>query len=218
MRIACLHTAESNVAIFEASCRGMDYADVNLKHEVRADLLAQVEQDNGLTSLIEEKTLESLLALSIGADAVVLTCSSLGPVVAKAAQRTSVPILRVDAAMAREAVRGGGRVVALCALAATLEPTRTLFEAAAQATQASIEVRLVPSAWDLFKAGQRDRYLALIAEAADHAFEDGTETVALAQASMAQAVELCRSGQPLTSPAAGLKAAIAAATISSRAA
>ena len=39
MRIACLHTAESNVAAFEAACpEGM-----RLSHAVRPDLLAAAE-------------------------------------------------------------------------------------------------------------------------------------------------------------------------------
>ncbi|MBJ6127704.1 aspartate/glutamate racemase family protein [Microvirga splendida] len=209
MRIACLHTAESNIAVFEESCRNGDFPLLQLRHEVRPDLLAEVEASGGLTTAIEEKTLEALLALSVEADAVLLTCSSLGPVVARAAGLASSPILRVDEALAREAAESGGTVVALCAVTTTLEPTRALFESAAQGTGATVEVRLVPAAWDLFKAGQRDRYLVLIAEAADHAFGEGVQTVALAQASMTGAAGLCRRGLPLTSPGAGLKAALA---------
>jgi hypothetical protein len=216
MRIACLHTAESNIAVFEESCRNGGFPLLQLRHEVRADLLAQVEASGGLTSGIEERTLEALLALSAEANAVLLTCSSLGPVAPKAATLASAPVLRVDEALAHGAVKSGGRVAALCAVTTTLEPTRALFESAAQGTEAAVEVRLVPSAWELFKAGQADRYLALIAEAADRAFEEGFTTVALAQASMTGAAGLCRTGRPLTSPGAGLKAALAMAGKSSK--
>lgn len=191
---------------------------MRLTHEVRADLLAETEQSRGLTASIEEKTIEAVLGLSKTADAVLLTCSSLGPVAAKAAAIASTPILRVDEALAHEAVKDGGTVVALCAVATTLQPTRALFEAAAQKTGASIDIRLVPSAWDLFKAGQRDAYLRLLAEAADQAFDEGIEVVALAQASMTGAEGLCRRGRPLTSPGAGLKAALAMAGKSGKAA
>src|SRR4051812_40390021 len=53
LRIACLHTAESNIAVFEESARRIDHADVMLTHDVRADLLAQVEWDQGLTLPVE---------------------------------------------------------------------------------------------------------------------------------------------------------------------
>jgi len=91
-----------------------------------------------------------------------------------------------------------------------LPSTREIFERAAALTGASIEVRLVPGAWEAFRAGRREHYLALVAAAADRALAAGA-TVALAQASMAAAAPLCRAGRPLASPLAGLKAAVAAA-------
>lgn len=111
-------------------------------------------------------------------------------------------------------MQAGGVVVVLCAAATTLEPTRNLFEDAARTTGARVEVRLVPGAWDAFKAEQSDRYFATIADAADQAFRDGARTVALAQSSMAGAAPLCRLGLPFSSPMAGLRAAIAAANAS----
>ena len=118
---------------------------------------------------------------------------------------------KVDEALAREAVREGGKVVALCAVETTIQPTRALFEEVAQGTGAKVEVRLVPGAWSAFKGGDRDRYPALVAEAADEAVREGASRVALAQASMAGAARLTREGSPpLTSPAIGLRAAVAA--------
>ena len=74
-------------------------------------------------------------------------------------------------------------------------------------------MQLVPGAWDVFKAGDRSRYLSMIATAADEAFQGGAAQVALAQASMAGAARLAAGGRiPLTSPTVGLAAAIKAAT------
>ncbi len=72
MRIACLHTAESNVAVFEAARPD----GVRLSHAVRPDLLAAAEAE-GLTAAIAAATVEALGALD--GDAVLLTCSTLGP-------------------------------------------------------------------------------------------------------------------------------------------
>ncbi|MGO4570761.1 Asp/Glu racemase [Microvirga sp. 2TAF3] len=209
MRIACLHTAESNIAVFENAAKSDAFAHVVLTHTVRPDLLAKVEQ-SGFTTLLESETVAVLLKLATSADAVILTCSSIGPAATAAAQ-AHIPVLRVDEALAHATAGSGKSAIALCAAPTTLEPTRILFEAAAQATGARVEIRLVPKAWDLFKAGDRDSYLKMIAEAADCAFEEGFELVALAQASMMAAADLCRAGQPLTSPSAGLSAAVVAA-------
>lgn len=206
--IACLHTAESNVAVFDAALAELKPAGVELRHYVRADLLAAAERAGGLTATITAQTVDALHELCVGADAVLLTCSTLGPAAAEAA---STPVMRVDAALAYEAVKDGGKVAVLCAVETTVEPTRLLFERAARATGAEVAVHLVPHAWEAFKAGDRSRYLAVIAQAADEAIRSGATRVALAQASMAAAASLVAAGpRPFNSPAAGLAAAIAA--------
>ena len=207
-RIACLHTAQSNIAVFDAALAAVALTGVTLRHEVRTDLLAAAEWEGGLTTQIAQQTAEVLRGLSDAADVVLLTCSTLGPAAEIAAHIASIPILRVDAALAAEAVKEGGSVVVLCAVETTVEPTRKLFEAAAYATRAEVTVCLVPGAWEVFKAGDQDRYLAMIAKASDDAMRSGATRVALAQASMAEASHLSPAAQrPLTSPAVGLKAA-----------
>lgn len=209
--IACLHTAESNVAVFDAALAELKPAGVELRHYVRADLLAAAERAGGLTATITAQTVDALHELCVGADAVLLTCSTLGPAAEAAAEAASTPVMRVDAALAYEAVKDGGKVAVLCAVETTVEPTRLLFERAARATGAEVAVHLVPHAWEAFKAGDRSRYLAVIAQAADEAIRSGATRVALAQASMAAAAPLVAAGpRPFNSPAAGLAAAIAA--------
>jgi hypothetical protein len=200
--IACLHTSHSNVAVFEAARPD----GVTLLHTVQEALLRDAEAAGGLTDAIATRTARALEALARpGVDAVLLTCSTVGPGVALA--RAPVPVLRADAALAEQAVRGGGRVVALCAVETTVEPTRAIFADAAARHGATLEVRLVPGAWAAYRGGDVARYHALVAAAAEAAFAEGADQVALAQASMAGAVALCRGRIPLASPPAGLAAA-----------
>ncbi|WP_244514880.1 aspartate/glutamate racemase family protein [Ensifer sp. LCM 4579] len=162
-----------------------------------------------LTSDIEERASSVLLELSHHADAVVLTCSTLGPAVVAAGRIASVPILRVDGALAEKAVKSGGKIVVLCAVETTLLPTEHIFAQAARGTSVAVEVRLVPHAWALFKAGDREGYLSAIAMASHAAYDDGASMVALAQASMAGAAELVRNApEPISSPTAGLARAL----------
>lgn len=178
-------------------------SSANLRHTVRADLLRAAEEAGGLTEDITQQTAAVLSALAAKADAVLLTCSTLGPSVVRAGLGTAVPILRVDAALAEKAAATGGKLVVLCAVETTVAPTTALFADAARRSGAVLEVRLVEGAWALFKAGSRDGYLAAIAQAAEAAY------VALAQASMAGAADHVRNGpRPLSSPAAGLESAV----------
>ena len=219
MRIACLHTADSNVAVFEAALRGTAATGrpVTLTHSVRAELLREAEVAGGLTDGIATRAVAHLVELARGADGVLLTCSTLGPAAEAAAtlvreSRPDRPVLRVDAALAQAAVTaaGDGRLVVLYAVETTLEPTRRLFEATPDSNSGRIAYRLVEGAWARFRAGDRDGYLRAIAGAADAAYANGARTVALAQASMAPAATLCARGRPLTSPGAGLAAIQAA--------
>ena len=210
MKIACLHTAESNVAVFEAAAEALGIDADMVAHTVRADLLLAAERAGGLTPGIEADTSAALVELARDADVVLLTCSTVGPAVASAGNRASIPVLRVDGALAEKAVAAGGRVVVLCAVETTVGPTKAIFAEAAKGHDVSIEVRLVPDAWAKFRAGDRDGYLATVARAAEAAYAEGATTVALAQASMAGAAGLVRGDRkPLSSPSVGLAAALA---------
>ncbi len=203
--IACLHTAAGNLAVFDAACP----PGARLTHTLREDLLKDAEAAGGLTEEIAARTAAALEGLAMpGVDAVLLTCSTVGPGAARA--KAPVPVLRVDAALAEQATRGGGRVVVLCAVETTVEPTRAIFAEAAGRNGAMLDVRLVPGAWAAFRGGDPARYHAIVAEAADAAFAEGADQVALAQASMTGAVALAKGRKPLASPAAGLAAAMVA--------
>jgi hypothetical protein len=209
LNVSCLHSAQSNLAVFEAARRALRLDDVMLKHRVRSDLLAAAENAGSATPEIIAQAVAELTSLAKGADGVLLTCSTLGPAAPIAAARLGIPVIRVDQALADEAVRGGGNVLVLCAVGTTITPTRALFEDAAMATGAEVEVRLVPGAWDLFRSGRQDDYWQLIADTADAAADEGA-TVALGQASMAGAARLTKRPPPLTSPGVGLEAIVAA--------
>ncbi|CRM21936.1 MULTISPECIES: aspartate/glutamate racemase family protein [Pseudomonas] len=210
-RIACLHTAASNISVFDAAAKALGIEPDVLHHEVRPDLLAAAEQAGHLTADIVASTASALLALARRADAVVLTCSTLGPAVEHIPSHIQVPILRADEALAIAAVNAGGKIVVLCAVETTLEPTSRIFHQATQHSTASVQVQWVPSAWELFKAGNIDAYLAATAQAADRAYVEGASIVALGQASMSAAALLVTAGPtPLTSAATGLTAAMEA--------
>ena len=99
-RITCLHTAQSNNAVFDAALAAAGLTGVTLRHEVRADLLAAAERAGGLTRQIEQRTAEALRGLSDGADVVLLTCSTLGPAAEIAAAMETAASAAVKASTA----------------------------------------------------------------------------------------------------------------------
>ena len=210
VKIACLHTADSNIPIYEDAARELGLPAGVLHHHVRADLLLTAERLGGLTTEIAAETADVLRHLARQADVVVLNCSTLGPAASEAAANAAVPIIRADGVLAEEAVKAGGKVIVLCTVETTIVPTTNLFEAAGKATGAEIEVRLIPGAWALFRAGDQSAYLASIAKAVEAANGEGPVTVAFAQASMTDAARLLPGNctRPMSGPTTSLAAAM----------
>jgi len=200
LTLACLHTAASNAPLFDAAAQALPGGALRLTHHTRPDLLREPTPE----TLTEAASV--LQALAQDADAVLLTCSTIGAAAALA-QDSPCPVLRADAALAEAATRTGALVEVLCAAPTTLAPTGAIFEAAAARTGASIRLHLVEGAWALFLAGDIAAYHASIAAMA------GTlpGRVVLAQASMAGAAALMPEAPPLTIPAIAVMAAARAA-------
>jgi hypothetical protein len=209
--IACLHTAESNIAVYEAAAKALGLPAGTLRHHVRADLLLAAEKVGRLTDEISTETAALLWHLAEDADAVVLNCSTLGPAATKVAAGAAAPIIRADATLANEAANAGGKVIVLCTVETTIAPTSALFEAAAKAAGTEIEVRLVPGAWAHFRAGDLSAYLVSIADAVKAAHGEGPVTIAFAQASMTGAGDLLPESYPppMSGPATALATAMA---------
>lgn len=200
--VACLHLTSGNAAIYDDAARTLG---LRVSHCVREDLLEAARAPGGLDAAAQAAALTQMQTLSAGADAVIVTSSLLGPI----ATRPEAPrsLVRADDTLAQEAVRRGGRVVVLYALAETEAPLRALFESAAADADATVSVQHVAGAWAAYESGATPLYHRLLAAAADAAFAAGADEVAFGQTSMTPAARHCRRGGPLTSPAAALRVA-----------
>lgn len=149
-------------------------------------------------------------AADAGADAVMVTCSSMGPAVDAAMALSPVRLFRVDDAMAAAALEIGVRIAVLATLATTLGPTRELIERKARADGLStiITHSVCAGAFEALQGGDRDRHDAIvIAELRKAA--GAADVVVLAQASMARVLEGLPDGAlpapVLSSPELGMK-------------
>ncbi len=213
-RLTFLHTGEAHVPVFTALLAEIG-PEVEARHVVRADLLNEAIRQGGLTPPIRRATCEALLAAADEQpDAVLCTCSTIGPGADVAAELTVTPVLRVDRPMAERAVATGPRILVAACLHTTLGPTAGLVREAAARAGRAIELGelLMDDAWRLFEAGDRAGYVRRVAEGL-RANAAGVDAIVLAQASMAGAAELCSDlGVPiLSSPRSGVEAAVAVA-------
>ena len=127
-------------------------------------------------------------AVDAGAEVIVLTCSSISELAAGTAERIGVPILRIDEAMADEAVATGDRIAVLATLVTTSGPTTRLIEERAQLAgrNPSITSVVIDGAFAAVSSGDRPTHDRLVAAAIERAATDA-DVVVLAQASMASA-------------------------------
>jgi len=174
-------------------------------------LIADVIAAGGLTPAVSARLLSYYrAAVDAGACAILNTCSSIGDVVEMAKPFVSVPILRIDDAMARKAVAEGKTVAVIATLPTTLKPTADLLELRAKESGKTVKIvrALAEGAFAAITEGDAATHDRLILEKAVGAAKEA-DLIVLAQGSMARMEEtLAReTGKPvLSSPRLGIDA------------
>ena len=203
--LALIHTSPVLVPQFNALCARFlpgeevfHIADESLiKNTIKAGRLETVTARR-LVGYIQS-------AREAGADAVLVTCSSIGPATSMAKPLFDFPVLRIDEAMAERAVASAARIGVLATLSTTLEPTLALLQATAAAAGKAVELspELCAGAFECVVRGDTATHDTLVREGLARLL-DRVDLVVLAQASMARVVaelpETMRSKPILASP------------------
>jgi aspartate/glutamate racemase len=210
--VGLLHTVPALAPTFDALI-GEQAPRLRRVHVADAWLLATARRA-GVTDEVRAAVGQHVRHLEdTGAGAVLVTCSSIGEAAEEAAATVRIPVVRVDAAMAQEAVRlaagGSGRIAVLATLESTLGPTGRLVERSAAGRPVQVSATVVAGAAEKADAGDRAGADALVAAAVRQAAAQA-DVIVLAQASMAGAARAAGADVPvLTSPAGGVRALLA---------
>ena len=205
-RIALLHTGAVVIAPIAERTRALmpDATVVNyLDDRIVADL-----GDADRAASVPERLVElARAARAGGADVVMFTCSSISHLAAPTQEAVGIPVLRIDEAMADDAVRTGPRIAVLATPPTTLVPTVGLLRE--WALLAGVEVQIadevIDGAFAAVSSGDRATHDRLVAAAIErHA--PHADVIVLAQASMASAAEAADTEvSVLTSVAPGIE-------------
>lgn len=183
--------------------------DAEVFHIVDESLLGVTRRTGSLSPVTRGRVLGHIeSAAEAGADMVVVTCSSIGPAVDASAEFVSVPVVRIDEAMADEAVSLGRRIGVLATLRTTLEPTVALVERQAAAARKDVDVvaHLCEGAFEALQSGDRERHDEIVRDGLRSVAAD-VDVIVLAQASMARVADTLDE-QPvpvLSSPRLGMQ-------------
>ena len=188
--IAYIHTSHVLIPVFTELSR-QELPEVDQFHMVDESLIRNTIQAQRLTKVTIRRVVSMVeSAHEGGADAVVVTCSSIGPAASMARRLFDFPVIRVDDAMAEEAVRRGRRIGVAATLRTTLEPTVALLHEKAQAAQCDVDVveSLCEGAFEAVLSGDTAGHDRLLGESLER-LVSAVDVVVLAQASMARIVQ-----------------------------
>jgi aspartate/glutamate racemase len=201
--VTLIHTVTSLPGVFAPLCAQLLPDGTDVTNVVDDSLLADARRAGTVTPQLARRLAGHIWsAQDGGADAIMVTCSSMGAVVNLLEAFTAVPLLRVDEAMVREAVERGSRVGVAATLSTTLEPTADLVHRVSTSLHRTVEVitQLCEGAFDAAVAGDTGRHDELVRTGVRE-LSRRADVVILAQASMARALPDDASEVPvLTSP------------------
>ena len=124
-------------------------------------------------------------AIDAGADVIFNTCSSVGDVALLAKELFDIPLVKIDDAMAMEAVETASRIGVLATLPTTLGPTVRLLRHFARLMNKNVAITegLAEGAFEAVLAGDQSKHDQLILEAAKN-MASKVDLFVLAQGSM----------------------------------
>jgi Asp/Glu/hydantoin racemase len=207
--VAMLHTVPGLVAGMETLAVGA-VPGLRVLHFVDESLLQDTIAQGTTPGHVRRRLVNyARYAEESGAQALLVSCSSIGEAATAAADFVSIPVLRIDTPMADLAAVSGDRIGVLATLSATLGPTTRLVQDSAKRQNKTpiVTARIVDGAFDALRAGDRAMHDRLVlASFSELAAE--CDVVVLAQASMARVIEHLQDqpGGPtvLTSPDSGM--------------
>lgn len=211
-KLTFLHTSPVHIETYDGLLKARN-VEVEVQHLVAESFLDQARVE-GITPALQDEIENMVLgAVDNGADVVLCTCSTIGGCAESVNGATESTIMRIDRAMAEQAIAIGDQIVVAATVTSTIEPTSDLINDAAQKAKRKINLSHVvfEDAWACFEAGDQAGYInAIVAGLPDAAVD--ADVIVLAQGSMAPAAERCHDlGVPiLSSPSLGLDAALAA--------
>ena len=188
-KIGLIHTSATLVPVFQDL-----FKDKAVPAEVFNIVDDSLIKDVIAKCRLEEDTAQRVInyvtsAEQAGADLIMVTCSSIGRAVERAAEKAGVPVIRVDQPMVDRAVAEGKRIGVVATLPTTLEPTSDLVLRRAEKAGKKVELtsRLCEGAFEALMGGDPVKHDDMII-AALRELSGEVDVILLAQASMARAV------------------------------
>jgi len=150
-------------------------------------VLTDVREAGAPTPAVIERTiLYTMAAAKAGADLILFSCSTMGDVAEICQKFSSVPVVRIDEPMAREAVGLGNRVALISTLMTTQAPSRRLIERLGKEAgrDMAIESCVRQEAWEALASGDNKKHNEILMASIRELDAKGFDAIVMAQVSM----------------------------------
>ncbi len=207
-KLAIIHTTPATLDPLKSLANEI-LPGCELVNFVDDSILPQLAKNGGNIEEVAPRFLSyASFAEQVGADIILSACSSVGELVERARQEVKIPVVRIDEAMAEEAVCHADRLGVAATLATTLNPTTRLLHQKAETFRKKVEIEpvLVEAAYQRLMAGDKDGHDEILSQVLTE-LAGRVEAVVLAQASMARVLPLLPENQRekfYTSPRLGM--------------
>lgn len=203
-KIGIIHTTPATIASLQALVKEK-ISDAEVINILDDSILGDMRDGRNVEFVRKRWISYAEVLEQLGADVVLSACSTVGAFAEEADRLLKVKVCRIDDGMCELAVKRGGVISVFATLQSTLEPTVDLIERKAKASSKApvINTVLVEGAYAALMNGQKDVHDAKIRKAVA-AYAEQSDVIALAQASMASAVNAADE-KILTSPRLGIE-------------
>ena len=199
-KVAVIHTSLAILDSVEDELR-RQIPDAVVYNIIDQRLLQDVMDHGGIyPAIVKRMCLYVDAAVSLGAQAILNACSSVGPAFDLAREQSDVPTVRIDEPMAEQAVQQGGSIAVYGTVATTLMPSCQLIERTAreQGRRVKVSAYLIDGAFKVLSEEKNPQKHNQMVLEKIYATQGPHDVIVLAQASMAILIPaLKEAGKPV---------------------
>jgi Asp/Glu/hydantoin racemase len=190
-KLALIHTVNwYNKSVIEPFSNPWQKENTNVEiiNIMDDSLLSESLANGGPTPSVTRRMLHYFLAAeSMGADAAMCSCTTMGPCTRYARQIVRIPIFNIDEPMAREAVKSGKTLGIIATVRTSAPATRELLEIEAAGQHKVITVKTVinEKAFSYLLDGEIARHNELVYEEIEK-LQKSVDVIVLGQVSLSQ--------------------------------
>jgi len=209
-KLAIIHTTPVTIEPLKELAAKM-IGDCEIINLVDDSILPQLSKNDGnIQEIAQRWESYAKVAEQLGADCILNACSSIGELVSSTQPKVSIPIVRIDEAMAEFAIDLATKIGVAATLETTLKPTLELLKQKALEKNKQVEFQpmLVASAYQKLISNDKEGH-DLDLSIALRVLAKEVDLVVLAQASMARVVSTFTKEEQshfVTSPELGMDA------------